>query len=240
MNRYQPRIPTASALEYIKKRIMIFFLLMGIAAVGFSALHKSNLAAKSTSLVDVDNLIEVEYIESTGAQWIDTGIVPSNSVISIEMKVDSLGASWCSWFSCAGTQCTACRYAQSSLLWAELKGAQGRFDGSSIIPRTVIKIDSANNTYTKDDTTKALGGSGQITSSLFLFGKNGGNGDATGCSKVKIYWITIEREGEKILDFLPVRFRNEIGLMEGAMYDRVTGEVFRNQGTGSFIIGPDK
>ena len=42
------------------------------------------------------------------------------------------------------------------------------------------------------------------------------------------------------LDMLPVRFTNENGVSEGAMYDRVSGQLFRNQGTGAFLIGPDK
>ena len=40
--------------------------------------------------------------------------------------------------------------------------------------------------------------------------------------------------------FIPVRFTNEDGVSEGAMYDRVSGELFRNAGTGAFVIGPDK
>ena len=41
-------------------------------------------------------------------------------------------------------------------------------------------------------------------------------------------------------DFIPVRFTNELGETEGAMFDRVSGQLFRNDGTGAFIIGPDK
>lgn len=39
---------------------------------------------------------------------------------------------------------------------------------------------------------------------------------------------------------IPVRFTNELGQSEGAMYDRVSGSLFRNAGTGAFTIGPDK
>ena len=47
--------------------------------------------------------------------------------------------------------------------------------------------------------------------------------------------------GEMIArDFIAVRFTNENGVSEGAMYDCVSGELFRNAGTGAFIIGPDK
>ena len=46
--------------------------------------------------------------------------------------------------------------------------------------------------------------------------------------------------GISIRDFIPVRFTNSLGQTEGAMYDRVSGQLFGNSGTGEFIIGPDK
>lgn len=42
-----------------------------------------------------------------------------------------------------------------------------------------------------------------------------------------------------VCDFIPVRFTNENNQSEGAMYDKVTKQLFRNQGTGDFVIGPD-
>lgn len=54
-----------------------------------------------------------------------------------------------------------------------------------------------------------------------------------------MYSLSIERSGEKVLDMIPVRFTNELGQSEGAMYDRVSRKLFRNQGTGSFATGPD-
>lgn len=46
--------------------------------------------------------------------------------------------------------------------------------------------------------------------------------------------------GAALIDLIPVRFMNETGQQEGAMYDKVSKQLFRNKGTGSFIIGPDK
>ena len=46
--------------------------------------------------------------------------------------------------------------------------------------------------------------------------------------------------GSVLFDAIPVRFTNENRVSEGAMYDRVSGNLFRNAGTSSFIIGPDK
>ena len=54
-----------------------------------------------------------------------------------------------------------------------------------------------------------------------------------------IYGCTIEEGGVLVRDFIPVRFTNEQGVSEGAMYDRVSGQLFRNSGTGVFIVGTD-
>lgn len=43
------------------------------------------------------------------------------------------------------------------------------------------------------------------------------------------------RNGEKVADIIAVR-KDGVGYM----YDRVSGQLFGNQGTGAFIIGPDK
>ena len=51
---------------------------------------------------------------------------------------------------------------------------------------------------------------------------------------IRISSFKIERNGVVILDFMPVR-KNNVGYM----YDKVSGQLFGNQGTGQFIIGPD-
>ena len=55
-----------------------------------------------------------------------------------------------------------------------------------------------------------------------------------------LYSFSIKRNGKLAIEMIPVRFTNENGVSEGAMYDRVSGQLFRNAGTGTFIIGPDK
>ena len=57
---------------------------------------------------------------------------------------------------------------------------------------------------------------------------------------LRIYYFRVEQYGEAVQDYIPIRFTNENGVSEGAMYDRVSGGLFRNQGTGYFIVGPDK
>lgn len=63
------------------------------------------------------------------------------------------------------------------------------------------------------------------------------NFSSKGC---RMFFLKLTVEGVLTLDLEPVRFTNENGETEGAMYDRVSGELFRNRGTGAFVIGPDK
>ena len=52
-------------------------------------------------------------------------------------------------------------------------------------------------------------------------------------SKFKSFYL--KNNGELVVDMIPVR----VGQV-GYMYDRVSGQLFGNAGTGSFILGPDK
>ena len=82
--------------------------------------------------------------------------------------------------------------------------------------------------------SNSLGNKGEL--GLF-FNRGGIDYHSKGCSCGFLFM----KVGEMIArDFIAVRFTNESGVREGAMYDRVSCQLFRNQGTGEFIIGPDK
>lgn len=57
---------------------------------------------------------------------------------------------------------------------------------------------------------------------------------STNYTYFKLYSFRIDKAGVTELDLIPVR----VGA-EGFMYDRVSGRLFGNAGTGRFIVGPD-
>lgn len=82
--------------------------------------------------------------------------------------------------------------------------------------------------------SNSLGNKGELG---VFFNRGGRSYHSKGCSCGFLFM----KVGEMIArDFIAVRFTNESGVSEGAMYDRVSGQLFRNAGTGAFIIGPDK
>lgn len=52
-------------------------------------------------------------------------------------------------------------------------------------------------------------------------------------SRIYEYWIT-DQFGKRIIDLIPVRKGTT-----GYMYDKITGKLFGNAGTGTFTLGPD-
>ena len=59
-------------------------------------------------------------------------------------------------------------------------------------------------------------------------------------AKTRLVEVVFSVDNAILGSFIPVRFTNEEGESEGAMYDKVSGQLYRNAGTGAFIIGPDK
>lgn len=59
-------------------------------------------------------------------------------------------------------------------------------------------------------------------------------------AKTRLIEVVFSVDNTILGSFIPVRFTNEDGVGEGAMYDKVSGQLYRNAGTGAFIIGPDK
>lgn len=58
-------------------------------------------------------------------------------------------------------------------------------------------------------------------------------------NKARVQSLYIGTSQGALFDGIAVRFTNEDGVSEGALYDRVSGQLFRNAGSGAFLIGPD-
>ena len=67
-----------------------------------------------------------------------------------------------------------------------------------------------------------------------LIFKNGGTPFATNCFTGKIRRIEWSRNGTPIRSYVPLC----IGSV-GYLFDRVSGQLFGNAGTGDFVLGPD-
>ena len=183
---------------------------------------------------------DVEYIESTGKQYIETGVIPDiNTKISVTTAVTATTEQFM-----GAIDKNANRFHFSFYSGGLFRGCVGQLQiGMGYTDQLVhtVTIDAPNNTVSQDETSYSFVMSGLIPSvSIWLFGRNSDDKRYIRLIKIRIYSCQIYQNGILVSDLIPVRFTNESGVSEGAMYDHVSGQLFRNAGTGAFIIGPDK
>lgn len=178
---------------------------------------------------------EVEYLESTGTQWIDTGIISNGTGLTVEVTCSKTTSST-QEMSVVG---------RSLHDGFEIYAYNSRFslwNSSGIVPTNPTAI-SANEIYNVIGST--VGGITSIKVNDVISSMNKvlayelGNIELFRHNRKynwvgRIYSCKIYVNGVLVRDYIPVR-KGTVG----HMYDRVSGELFRNAGTGAFAIGPD-
>ena len=189
---------------------------------------------------------EVEYLESTGTQYIDTRFRPGLDFIDYgcycDFSIMRLDVN-CPLFSCRGANTGNTSFG----LW-NIANDRIRFDWKSSVnyngsvtvesKHSFKKNNSENNWYI-DESVYSLntGGYVSIPETMLIFAnRSAGSGSISIFSFVRIYNFKYTNPiGTPIFDMIPVR----VGSL-GFMYDKVSGSFLGNEGTGAFVIGPDK
>ena len=180
---------------------------------------------------------EVEYLESSGTQWIDTGVpARENTRVLARLYTDETGNK--NWFGAGVSQVNGGAFVFSSHSTTEVEYLWGFHTGTWIKPATSdavgkkFDIDFSKNGViingtTLDVTTDTWGNDSDLTITLFV--RNGGSAYISG----RIYYLQIYNDGVLIRDFIPVLDWN----MRPALYDRITNTLFYNSGSGEFTTG---
>lgn len=178
---------------------------------------------------------EIEYLESTNErnvkQWIDTGFYVKNQYV-VECRVLLKRVQASSMIFCAGWDGNK-RYALNGISYYYFGTKHGYFTPKFEI-NTIYDIQFGNNILQWNNNSLNMGYTGDTytsAESLSLLGTYIGGYLALG----RYYFLKLKDENDQlVLDLIPVR----IGTT-GYMYDKVSGQLFGNAGTGSFILGPD-
>ena len=201
---------------------------------------------------------EVEYLESTGTQWIDTEIIPKSDYgfeikfMKLDMKETVPLGTWGGWLV--------------KMFGGDFKYTDNVFLGTFGSSNIEILYNKINNIIIEKlhhkrltvecngvlDYDNVFTENFACTYSAYLFGNNiAGSARHLGPCRIFMAQIT-DGNDFFVRDFIPVKFTNESGETEGAMYDRIgvggmnpdgsprEDGLYRNRGTGAFIIGPDK
>lgn len=187
---------------------------------------------------------EVEYIASEKSCYIDTGITRKrNDVFYCDFQVFNIsydrnyifGQEYPSRlrliFEMWGTSGFGC-YGLTSTGYFKIKDRDTK--------RHTLLLEQGIGFYFDGQFKSVTYQNDNASANTLLFASYSTTGGITKQSGARIFSYYQIRESEKIIDLIPVRFTNELGESEGAMYDKVSKKLFRNQGTGKFIVGPDK
>ena len=193
---------------------------------------------------------EVEYIENSGTQRIDTGLIPTNST-SVDITYQALAIHGYSQYIAGAREnaSASVRYAingsSSNKYW------DVRFNG---VTNTITEIERTTNKYrsnlqlnngngtwtltdltTNTDYTLSISGARvPAVSNLFLFGYL--NLDANTHTNLRIFACKIYEAGVLVRDFVPCYRKAD---NEAGMYDLVEDKFYTNAGTGSFSVASD-
>lgn len=205
---------------------------------------------------------EVEYLESTGTQWIDTGLKAAiNTISRITFKFCAIegttymvmgGNSGRRWYGIGGDSANRVfRCAVLSILYSyNITGAPSANTTDWFTAIIDAQEGSSAASYRIEGYGEMHATAGSATIPIYLFAGSGSAGPSK--CRISSFDITDIATETKLLDMVPVRFTNEQGVSEGAMYDRLgvggmdpdgsprTDGLYRNRGTGAFLYGSDK
>ena len=187
----------------------------------------------------------LEYIESTGTQWIDTGVIPT---VNTKARVKFLTTGQCGGFGLFGARKDPYRFNATTFNGGSQIGF-GMTNNSWPVNRMPCQLNSIydctmSNGYVKVNDTEYL--ETPVSESewspdvgTFKLASLQGAGtvvpDEYASRGVRWYVVQLWENNVLIRDFIPARHNsdNKIG-----MYDTVTNTFFTNSGTGEFIAGP--
>ena len=181
---------------------------------------------------------EVEYLEGTGKQYISTMLIPTRVHVGLKpigpaspyyanayFGVNNNGSRTTGLFGETKDTLKAVNYyrysVEFSALWGEFHSVCFDRDTVSVDGETKALVTDFSRT---DNAIKSFG--------LFDFPQR--NTDSSPKSAIS-YCKMWDKEDRLMADFIPVRV-GDIGYL----YDRTSGQLFGNAGTGAFVIGPDK
>lgn len=190
---------------------------------------------------------ELEYLESTGTQWINTGMyAPANTDIEVRFRLNDTAQGAVNNGAIFGGRNGSTVQTCTLFYLASTNPQYFRFDRTgqqqigaateiSINANSVYEFSYKNNVIkmmnltTGEEVSKTIGSPSSFTTNqLTLFAVSGGTG-----LKGKIYEWKYWENGVLLQHFIPVLDFNNVA----CMYDKVTDELFYNNGTGDFTHG---
>ena len=183
---------------------------------------------------------EYQFIESTGTQYIDTGIVPTKATtIDIDIQFTSTGANGANGVRQTSNFNT--RFypvvTYNSSKYRCTFGSEDYYFDNPLERHHIIYNDINHNLYIDDNLEKTFNVDNinlEGTNTVWIFKANSENPTNNNWfAKERIYSLKIIKDNENIRDFVPVVDENE----RPCLFDKIENKCYYNQGTGEFLWG---
>lgn len=174
---------------------------------------------------------QLEYIESSGTQFIDTGIKAKNNTKVIAECNITYGTNWVMILGSYDTGAYFSWWANATNIYAYY-GSQNKSGNGATGKQTII----ANGSKWSDSANSFVFSDASFTapSTMYLFSvHNGGSSYAN--ASMKLYACQIYDNGALVRNFVPCK--NSSGAV--GLYDTVEVQFYANAGTGTFTAGPE-
>jgi len=206
----------------------------------------------------VSKFQQIEYLESTGTQYIDTGVVSQNNLVYDFELVETQENNQKTFFGFKESDTPDAWWSvpgMNDVNWGsrDNDGYWLYVDFANTETRLNLGYPSRNGKYHFDFTD----GNAVFTNNGVVMWSSNDVGSYTGSRHVFIFWMDsqfqypttdiydrkgigriyyfqIRKNGELLFDGIPVR----VGSV-GYLYDRVSKRLFGNKGTGNFVLGQD-
>ena len=184
-----------------------------------------------------DGYTQLEYIQSSGTQYVDTGIKPNqDTIFRLKFAMTDISADY-AMFGCRDTTSSGMFMAlnRSNTFRISIAASIGRFVEYSADATQVTDLSLRHGTVTIGGTTEDISSDPfQCSYNCLLFAAI--NGGTPACrAHMKLYGCEIYDGSTLIRNFIPCKNdSNEIGL-----FDISQGVFHGNNGKGSFVAGPE-
>lgn len=205
----------------------------------YRILSGSTVLWKKTRLPD--EYQEVEYIEGTGTQYIDTGYYPNQNTkfeiryLILEAGCAPAGVRWTvapnsqtfGFFASAsvGTTCYFGRANDNKYVTFANKNEYSQI-ADGLLDITRVSINTFSATVSRDQFVS--------TFPMYLFSLDI-RGEASSPSKMRLYSASISESGSTKREFIPCYRKID---RKPGLYDLANGVFYTNDGTGEFNVGP--
>ncbi|MBQ3785502.1 MAG: InlB B-repeat-containing protein, partial [Alphaproteobacteria bacterium] len=200
---------------------------------------KTGYTFKGWTVRDVpDGYTKLQYIESTGTQYINTGVVQDTINFQVNLVVSFANANTRYIYGVSSSspmyfgRYTNGRFEQNQQFTSLVSGVNKRVNlqwgknSSNNLMKLVVTVDNQSETLVST-------ASGTVTNKNFLLFANNGN-SVNSILSGRIYSAQIYKNG--VLAFSGVPAKNSSNVV--GMWDTVTKTFFENAGTGTFTAGP--